>query len=134
MPVESTLLVIKPDAVRDHRTGAILARIEQAGFTITGLTMRHLSATEATEFYAVHRGRDFLTGLADFIASGPIVAARLEALDARARLRSFVGATDPAAAAPGTIRADFGTSVRMNAVHASNPTEDVERELAFFFP
>jgi nucleoside-diphosphate kinase len=132
--VETTLLLVKPDAVSAGRTGQILARLEAAGFRITGLLMRRLDAAEAEAFYAVHRGRDFLAGLVEFMASGPLVAARLEAPGARVGLREFVGATDPAAAAPGTIRADFGTTVRRNAVHASNPSEDVERELAFFFP
>lgn len=133
-PVEITLLLVKPDAVGAGRAGQIIARLEAAGFRITGLVMRRLDVAEAGEFYAIHRGRDFFAGLVEFMTSGPLVAARLEAPGARAGLREFVGATDPAAAAPGTIRADFGTTVRMNAVHASNPSENVERELAFFFP
>jgi nucleoside-diphosphate kinase len=132
--VERTLLLVKPDAVRASRTGDILGRLEHAGFRITGLVMRRLSAPEAGAFYAIHRDKEFFAGLVEFMTSGPLVAVQLEAPDARARLRRFVGATDPAAAEPGTIRADFGTAVRMNAVHASNPAEDVERELAFFFP
>ncbi|MEO0079258.1 MAG: nucleoside-diphosphate kinase [candidate division WOR-3 bacterium] len=132
--MEQTLLVIKPDAVRRHCIGEILSRLEKAGFVITGLVMRQLPRTEAEEFYAVHKGKDFFAGLVDFITSGPVVAVRLEAPDARRRVRQFIGATDPAQAAPGTIRAEFGTSVRMNAVHAANPGEDVERELRFFFP
>jgi nucleoside-diphosphate kinase len=117
-----------------RHTGDILARVEQAGFTITALTMRHLSASEAAEFYSVHRGRDFYHGLVEFMTSGSLVAVRMEAGGARTRLRELTGATDPARAAPGTIRADFGTTTRMNAVHASNPDEDVDCEIRFFFP
>jgi nucleoside-diphosphate kinase len=131
---EQTLLLVKPDAVRAGRTGAILARLEQAGFAITGLRMERLDARQAGGFYAIHRGKEFFDGLVEFITSGPLVAVRLEAGDARRRVRAFIGATDPARAEPGTIRRDFGTSLRTNAVHASNPDEDVERDLEFFFP
>ncbi len=132
--MEETLLVIKPDAVRSGHIGDIVSRLEQAGFRITGMVMRQLQRAEAEEFYTVHRGKDFFSGLVDFIISGPVVAVRVSGDDVRRRLRDFVGATDPAKALPGTIRRDFGTSVRMNAVHAANPDEDVERELNFFFP
>jgi len=131
--LKQTLLLIKPDAVRRHCIGAILFLLEQAGFVITGLKMQQLNRAEAEEFYAIHKGKEFFAGLVEFMTSGPIVAARLEAPDAPHRLRQLVGATDPAQAAPGTIRAAFGTSVRMNAVHAANPDEDVPRELGFFF-
>ncbi|MFO7650108.1 MAG: nucleoside-diphosphate kinase [bacterium] len=132
--VEKTLLLIKPDAVKAQHIGEILARIERAGFAVTGLVLRRLDPAGAGDFYAIHRDKEFFAGLVEFMTSGPLVAVRLEAAGARAHLREFVGATDPAKAAPGTIRADFGTAVRTNAVHASNPAEDVERELAFFFP
>lgn len=125
---------MKPDAVRARRTGEILQRLEDAGLTITGLLMRHLSTGDAQTFYAIHRNKGFFAGLVEFMTSGPLVAVRLEGVDSRRRLREFVGATDPARAAPGTIRADFGTAIRTNAVHASNPDEDVEREMRFFFP
>jgi nucleoside-diphosphate kinase len=131
---EQTLLLVKPDAVQAGRTGEILRRIEAAGFRITGLVMRRLSRTEAERFYAVHRSKEFFAGLVDFITSGPVVAVRLEAESARRRLRELVGNTDPAQAAVGTIRHDFGTSVRLNAVHAANPEENADAELAFFFP
>lgn len=131
---EPTLLLVKPDAVRAGRTGEILARLEAAGFTVTGLKMERLDRARAADFYSIHRGKEFFDGLVEFIVSGPLVAVRLEAPDARARVRAFVGATDPARADEDTIRRDFGTSVRQNAVHASNPDEDVERELEFFFP
>lgn len=131
---EHTLLIIKPDAVRARKSGAILQRIEGAGFEVTGLSMRRLTAAAAGGFYAIHRDRDFFAGLVEFMTSGPVVAVRLSGPGVRRRLREFVGATDPARAAPGTIRADFGTSVRQNAVHASNPDEDVAGELTTFFP
>jgi nucleoside-diphosphate kinase len=95
--------------------------------------MRRLSREQAEEFYAIHRGKEFFPGLVEFMISGPLVAVRLEGKNACRRVREFVGATDPTKAAPGSIRADFGTSVRTNAVHASNPEEDVRRELDFFF-
>lgn len=120
--------------MRARRTGEILRRLEDAGFIISGLHMRRLSSGDAGEFYAIHRDKPFFAGLVEFMTSGPLVAVRLDGMDSRRRLREFVGVTDPARAAPGTIRADFGTAVRTNAVHASNPEEDVERELRFFFP
>jgi nucleoside-diphosphate kinase len=131
--LKQTLLLVKPDAVRRQCTGEILRRIEAAGFTITGLRMQHLTATQAGDFYSIHRDKPFYDGLVEFMTSGPLVAVRLEAEDACRRVREFVGTTDPQQAAPGTIRADFGTSVRTNAVHASNPDEDVKQELDFFF-
>ncbi len=126
--------MIKPDAVGQHRVGEILSRLEAAGFVITGLAMRRLSPEQAEDFYAIHRGKEFFPGLVEFITSGPLVAVRLDGENVCRRVRDFIGVTDPAKAAPGTIRADFGVSVRSNAVHASNPEEDVRRELEFFFP
>ena len=101
---------------------------------MTGLVMRRLSRAQAEEFYSIHRGKDFFPGLVEFITSGPLVAVRVEGDDVLHRVREFIGVTDPGKAAPGSIRADFGTSVRTNAVHASNPEEDVRRELELFFP
>lgn len=131
--VEQTLLVIKPDAVARGVIGEIITTIERAGLKIAGLVMRRLSRAEAEEFYAIHRGKDFFTGLVEFIISGPVVALLVEGENARQRVRELAGATDPAKAKPGTIRQRFGTSVRTNAVHAANPAEDVEREIRFFF-
>jgi nucleoside-diphosphate kinase len=131
--LEQTLLIIKPDAVAQNRIGEILRRLETAGFAVTGLKMRTLDQETAADFYSIHQGKEFFGPLVDFMTSGPLVAVRLEGEDIRRRVREFVGVTDPAQACPGSIRADFGTSVRMNAVHASNPDEDVDRELAFFF-
>jgi nucleoside-diphosphate kinase len=132
--LNQTLVLIKPDAVGKHFVGEILSRLEAAGFVVTGLVMQRLSRERAEGFYAIHRGKEFFPGLVEFMTSGPLVAVRLDGEDACHRVREFVGSTDPARAAPGTIRADFGTSVRTNAVHASNPEEDVRRELEFFFP
>lgn len=131
---EKTLLLIKPDAVKGRHIGEIISRIENAGFLITGVVMKRLHPAEAAEFYAIHRGKEFFPGLVQFITSGPVVALLIEGENCQHRLREFVGATDPAKALHGAIRADFGISVQMNAVHASNPEEDVEREISFFFP
>lgn len=131
---ERTLLLIKPDAVKELQIGEIISRVEKAGFLITGVVMRRLRPAEAEEFYAIHRGKDFFPGLVQFITSGPVVAVLIEGDNCQQRLRQFVGATDPGKAKPGTIRADFGTSVQMNAVHASNPDENVNREISLFFP
>ncbi|MGQ9679138.1 MAG: nucleoside-diphosphate kinase, partial [bacterium] len=131
---EKTLLLVKPDAIKSRHIGEIVSRIENADFLITGMVMRRLRTAEAEEFYAIHRGKEFFPGLVQFITSGPVVAVLIEGENCRQRLREFVGATDPGKAKPGTIRADFGTSVQMNAVHASNPEEDVDREIKFFYP
>lgn len=131
---EKTLLVIKPDAVRRRLVGEIIRRVEADGFVLRGLQFRQLTTEEAERFYAAHRGKDFFVPLVRFMTSGPVVALLLEREDARHRLRQLVGATDPKQAAPGTIRADFGSSVRENAVHASNPDEVPEVEIRFFFP
>jgi nucleoside-diphosphate kinase len=131
--VQSSLLVIKPDAVQGGHIGEIIAMVEKADLKITGLVMRRLSRAEAEGFYAVHQGKDFFSGLVEFICSGPVVAVKVEGEDAVRRLRALAGDTDPSKAEPGTIRQRFGSSVRMNAVHAANPAEDVARELAFFF-
>jgi nucleoside-diphosphate kinase len=131
--VEQSLLVIKPDAVKEGHIGEIITTVEKSGLKITGLVMRHLSSSEAERFYSVHKDKEFFAGLVEFISSGPVVAVRVAGENARLRLRQLVGDTDPAKAKPGTIRARFGSSVRMNAVHASNPAEDVAAELSFFF-
>ncbi len=131
--MERSLLLIKPDAVARGCVGEILTMVERSGLKITGLVMRQLSREEAESFYVVHRGKDFFTGLVEFICSGPVIAVRVEGENACLRVRQLAGDTDPARAKPETIRARFGSSIRMNAVHASNPDEDVGRELTFFF-
>lgn len=131
--VEETLLVIKPDAVSQGVVGEIITMVERSGLKITGMVMRRLSRKEAEGFYSIHKGKDFFPGLVEFIISGPVVALRIEGENCRQRVRELAGATDPAQAGPGTIRQRFGISVRANAVHASNPVEDVNREINFFF-
>jgi nucleoside-diphosphate kinase len=130
--MEETLLMIKPDAVGRNLTGRILARVEASGLALRRLKLVHLSADEARAFYRVHAGKPFLDDLAAFIAGGPVCAAVFGANDAVARLRRLVGATDPLQAAPNTLRRDFGTDVRRNAVHASDSRESAAGEVAFF--
>jgi nucleoside-diphosphate kinase len=128
-----TLLVIKPDAVRRRLVGEIIHRVEAAGFAIRAVRFKQLTRDEASRFYAVHQGKNFFDGLVEFMTSGPVMALLIEQEDACRRLRELVGATDPSEAAHGTIRADFGTSVRENVVHASNPEENPEQEIRFYF-
>lgn len=132
--MQRTFLMVKPRAVREAKTGQILAAIEEAGFRIVGLASRRMSATEANRFYDVHIGKPFFDPLVAFITSGMTVGVLLETEgDAVKRLREVVGATDPAKAAPGTIRARFGSSLTENAVHASDSPERVAHESAVFF-
>lgn len=133
MATERTLLMIKPDAVGRQAVGQIIARLEAEGFVLRELRMVRLDRDQAETFYAVHRERSFFQGLMEFIVSGPVVPMVLERDNAVAHLREFIGATDSAQAAPGTIRSDFGTDVQRNAVHASDSPENALREVAFFF-
>ncbi|MBM3307661.1 MAG: nucleoside-diphosphate kinase [Candidatus Eisenbacteria bacterium] len=126
-------MVVKPHAVREGATGEVLAMVERAGFTIVGIAMRRLTREEAAVMYDVHAGKHFFDGLVALICSGPAVAVMLEAPDAVAALRRLVGATDPAEAAPGTIRAKHGKSKSENAVHASDSPERVAHESAIYF-
>ena len=128
-----TFAIIKPDAVRNRATGRILARIEEAGFTICAVRMIHMSKAEAQGFYHVHRERPFFNGLTDFMSSGPAVVLCLEAPDAIRKWRDLMGATDPAKAAPGTLRKDFGASIDNNATHGSDAPDTAAFELAYFF-
>jgi nucleoside-diphosphate kinase len=130
--VERTLFIIKPDAVSRALVGAILARVEEDGFKIAAMRMVHLDAATARGFYHVHEGKPFLDSLVSFMSSGPVVAAALEREGAIARLREIVGATDPAAAAPGTIRRDFALDKEKNSVHASDAADTARWEIAFF--
>jgi nucleoside-diphosphate kinase len=134
MTIERTLSIIKPDAVARDAIGAICARLEAAGLRIVAARMLRLTREQAASFYAIHRGRPFFEDLIDFMASGPIMAQVLEGEDAIARNRTVMGATDPADAAPGTIRADFGRSATENAVHGSDAPQTAGNEIAFFFP
>ena len=131
---ERTLCIIKPDAVAARQVGSILARLEKAGFEIVALRMRRLSPAEAEGFYHVHRERPFFNSLVDFMASGPCMPMVLEAENAIARLREIMGATDPAKAAPGTIRKDFASSIEANRIHGSDAAETARFEIGYFFP
>ena len=134
MAIERTLSIIKPDAVAKNVIGQIDARFEAAGLKIVALRMQHLSRAEAEQFYAVHRGKPFFGELVDFMTSGPVVLQVLEGEGAIAKNRELMGATDPKKAAPGTIRADFASSIDANAVHGSDAPETAAVEVAFFFP
>jgi nucleoside-diphosphate kinase len=134
MATERTFSIIKPDAVAGNHIGAIYDRFERAGLRIVAARMLHLSREQASAFYAVHQQRPFFGELVDFMTSGPVMVQVLEGEDAIARNREVMGATDPAKAAPGTIRADFATKVEENAVHGSDAPETAEAEIAFFFP
>jgi nucleoside-diphosphate kinase len=133
MTTERTFAIIKPDAVRKGTAGQILARIEQAGFTVRGMRLTHLSKREAEGFYAVHRERPFFGALTDFMSSGPCVLLALSAPDAIKKWRDTMGPTDPAKAEPGTLRRDFGESIGRNATHGSDAPESAAFELGYFF-
>ena len=134
MAVERTLSIIKPDAVAKNVIGKIYQRFEDAGLKIIAARLVHLSRTEAEGFYAVHRERPFFKDLVDFMVSGPVMIQALEGENAIARNRALMGATDPKKAAPGTIRADFATSIDANAVHGSDGPDTAKVEIAYFFP
>jgi nucleoside-diphosphate kinase len=131
---ERTLAIIKPDAVGAGHAPQILARLEKAGFRIVALRMRALSRAQAEAFYHVHRERPFFAGLCSFMSSGPCIPMVLERENAIAHLRKIMGATDPAKAAPGTIRKDFAVSIERNAVHGSDAPETAAFEIGYFFP
>ncbi len=133
MALERTLSIIKPDAVRKNAIGQIVARFERAGLRIVAARMMHLSRAEAEGFYAVHRGRAFFADLVQFMTSGPVLVQVLEGEDAIAKNRELMGATDPAKAAKGTIRADFAESIDANAVHGSDAPDTAKTEIAYFF-
>ena len=130
---ERTLAIIKPDAVERRLTGAILQRIEQAGFQIRAMRRVHLSKKEAEGFYAVHRQRPFFGSLTEFMSSGPAVVMVLEASDAIKKWRALMGATDPAKADTGTLRREFAQSIERNATHGSDAPETAAYEIGYFF-
>jgi len=134
MAVERTLSIIKPDAVAQNAIGQILARFEKAGLKIVAARMAWLSRAEAEGFYAVHRERPFFRSLVDFMVSWPVMVQVLEGDNAIAKNRELMGATDPAKAAAGTIRADFAQSIDANAVHGSDAPDTAKAEVAYFFP
>ena len=133
MSVERTLSIIKPDAVAKNVIGEIYSRFEKAGLKIVEARMQHLSREEAEGFYAVHKGRPFFNDLVDFMTSGPVMIQALEGENAIAMNRQLMGATNPAEADAGTIRADFAKSIDANAVHGSDATETAKTEIAYFF-
>ncbi|EIK45482.1 nucleoside diphosphate kinase [Cellvibrio sp. BR] len=133
MAVEQTLSIIKPDAVRKNVIGAIVTRFEQAGLKIAAQRMMQLSRAQAEGFYAEHHGKPFFDGLVEFMTSGPVVVQVLSGENAIALNRELMGATDPAKAAPGTIRADYADAISTNAVHGSDSPTSAAREIAYFF-
>lgn len=130
---ERTLAIIKPDAVRKETIGDIVHRYEAAGLKPVAIRMMRLSKAAAEGFYAVHRQRPFFDSLTTFMSSGPIVVLVLEGKDAITRHRELMGATDPAKAAPGTVRAVYGSSIEHNAVHGSDSPETARFEIGYFF-
>jgi nucleoside-diphosphate kinase len=133
LSIERTLAIIKPDAVSRNLTGEILSRIHQAGFRIVAIKSLRLSRAEAEGFYAVHRERPFFKDLTEFMSSGKAVVMVLEGENAITRWREVMGATDPAKAAPGTIRREFGTSIQNNCTHGSDAPETAAFEINYFF-
>ena len=133
MSVERTLSIIKPDAVAKNVIGKIYSRFEKAGLKIVAAKMAHLSREEAEGFYAVHRERPFFNDLVEFMTSGPVMIQALEGESAIAMNRELMGATNPAEAEAGTIRADFAESIEANAVHGSDAPETAATEIAYFF-
>ncbi len=133
MAVERTLSIIKPDAVAKNLIGEIYRRFEQGGLRVVAARMLHLSQAQAEGFYGVHRERPFFNDLVRFMTSGPVMVQALEGENAIAKNRQLMGATDPKKAEPGTIRADFATSVDENAVHGSDGLDTARVEIDFFF-
>ena len=133
MAIERTISIVKPDAVAKNIIGQIYSRFEQNGLRIVAAKMKHLSVREAQDFYAVHKERPFYADLVAFMISGPVMIQVLEGENAVAKNRELMGATDPANAALGTIRADFAESLSINAVHGSDSLENAAIEIAYFF-
>lgn len=133
MATERTLSIIKPDAVAKNVIGEIYSRFEKAGLSIVASRMMHLSKEQAEGFYAEHKERPFFNDLVSFMTSGPVMVQVLEGENAVLANRDLMGATNPAEAAAGTIRADFAQSIDENAVHGSDSVESAAREVAYFF-
>jgi len=133
MPLQRTLSIIKPDAVRKKLIGTILERFEQVELTPVAIKMIHLSDVQAEGFYAEHKDKVFFEELVKFMTSGPVLVIVLQGDNAITHYRDVIGKTDPAQADPGTIRADFAESMRFNAVHGSDSPESASREIAYFF-
>lgn len=133
MAVERTLSILKPDAVAKNVIGKIYQRFEDAGLQIVAARMMHLSEEQAKGFYAVHAERPFYNDLVAFMTSGPVIVQVLEGENAIAKHRDVMGATNPAEAAPGTVRADFASSIDENACHGSDGPDTAAQEIEFFF-
>jgi len=133
MALQRTLSIIKPDGVEKNLIGEIYRRFERAGLTVVAARMTHLDRRQAEGFYAVHRERPFFDDLVSYMISGPVMVQTLEGEDAVTKHRELMGATNPADAAPGTIRADFAASIEENIVHGSDAPETAANEIAFFF-
>jgi nucleoside-diphosphate kinase len=133
MATERTLSIIKPDATRRNLTGKINAKFEDQGLSIVAARRIHLTQAQAESFYAVHSARPFFKDLVSFMISGPVVAQVLQGENAIQKNRDIMGATNPANAAPGTIRAEFAESIEANSVHGSDSPEAAAQEIAFFF-
>ncbi len=130
---DKTLSIIKPDATRRNLTGAVTQHLESAGLRVIAQKRLLLSKKQAEAFYAIHRERPFFADLVEFMTSGPVVVMVLQGVDAVARNREIMGATDPAKADAGTIRRTLGESIEANSVHGSDSDENAAREIAFFF-
>ena len=133
MAVEQTLSIIKPDGVQKNLIGEIVSRFEKAGLEVVAQRMMHLSTDQARGFYAVHKERPFYDDLVNYMSSGPVVVQVLHGENAIARNREIMGATNPADAEPGTVRADFAASIEENVVHGSDGPDTAATEIAFFF-
>ncbi len=133
MSVEQTLSIIKPDGVQKNLIGEIVGRFEKAGLEIVSARMLHLSREQAEGFYAVHKERPFFNDLVAYMTSGPVMVQTLQGASAVASNRGIMGATNPADADPGTIRADFADSIEENIVHGSDGPDTAAQEIAFFF-
>jgi nucleoside-diphosphate kinase len=131
--IEQTLAIIKPDGVARNLIGEIIHRIEASGLSVKAVRLQHLSKAQAEGFYAVHRERPFFGSLTSFMSEGPVVLMVLTGENAIQTWRGLMGATDPAKAAPGTIRKDFGLSIERNTTHGSDAPETAAFETAYFF-
>ena len=131
--MERSLVLIKPDAMQRGLAGTIIGRLEGQGLKLIALRMLHMDRALAARHYAIHRDKPFFESLVDYITSAPIIAVVFEGDGAMARIRKAMGATDPAKAEPGTIRADFGSDIQNNAVHGSDSVETAEKEVKLFF-
>ncbi len=134
MSIERTFAMIKPDGVRRHLVGELISRIEAKGYDIVALKKMTIPRETAEKHYGEHAGKPFFGGLVDFITSGPVVAMVLEGENAIAGWRGMMGATNPADAAPGTVRGDFATTIDENVAHGSDAPETAVREIGIFFP